>query len=92
MFHPELIKIVFTNKLMCFYNVPGHQGLNDRSIAQEVEKEENVCMTKTPLIAVMVVLCVALLMCLVITAWMFRRMRQGHPKQMDGFANTGYKS
>lgn len=82
---------------MCYLTIPpGHPALRYGNGSEE--EEASVCMMKTPLIAVMVTLSVALLLCLAITAWMFRRMRQttSDIKKTSGgslsFSNSGFKS
>ncbi|XP_053374881.1 uncharacterized protein LOC123534427 [Mercenaria mercenaria] len=57
------------------------------------ENEANVCLSKTPLIGVMVALAVTLAVCMGITAWMFWRLRKPTTKRdMSEFSNMGYKS
>lgn len=56
------------------------------------EDGDDVCLSKAPLIGVMVALSVALVVCLGITVWLFCRLRNPVKGDRNEFTNMGFKS
>jgi hypothetical protein len=56
------------------------------------EGEKDVCLSKTPLIGVLVALSGALIVCMGITVWLFCRLRNPIKGDRNDFTNMGFKS
>ncbi|XP_060581860.1 uncharacterized protein LOC132738386 [Ruditapes philippinarum] len=56
------------------------------------EDEKDVCLSKTPLIGVLVALSGALIVCMGITVWLFCRLRNPIKGDRNDFTNMGFKS